>query len=136
MAEVIADEQARARQLLDAQTKAVELFAAVADRGILAAGVTESQASDAIRDLAAELFGVRQHWHKRIVRAGSNTLAPYEQNPPDRTIDADDIVFCDFGPVFAEWEADFGRTYVLGDDPAKIALQGALPAVWAAGRAY
>ena len=77
------------------------------------------QASDAIRDLAAEMFGVSRHWHKRIVRAGPNTLQPYRENPPDRVIGADDIVFCDFGPIFEEWEADFGRTYVLGDDPVK-----------------
>jgi len=25
-----------------------------------------------------------RHWHKRIVRAGPNTLQPYAQNPPDR----------------------------------------------------
>src|SRR6202000_1123727 len=37
--------------------------------------------------------------------------------------------------IFDEWEADFGRTYVLGDDPAKLALRDALPVVWSAGRA-
>jgi Xaa-Pro dipeptidase len=26
----------------------------------------------------------------------------------------DDIVFADFGPVFEGWEADFGRTWVIG----------------------
>jgi Xaa-Pro aminopeptidase len=65
-----------------------------------------------------------------------NTLQPYRENPPDRTIEADDIVFLDFGPIFAEWEADFGRTYVLGDDPVKHRLQADLPRVWAAGRAH
>jgi Xaa-Pro aminopeptidase len=49
---------------------------------------------------------------------------------------ADDIVFCDFGPIFEEWEADFGRTFVLGEDPVKIALRDALPVVWAAGREW
>ena len=44
----------------------------------------EVEASNAIRDLAAEMFGVSRHWHKRIVRAGPNTLQPYAQNPPDR----------------------------------------------------
>ena len=57
----------------------------------------------------ARQFGVSRHWHKRIVRAGPNTLEPYKQNPPDREITADDIVFLDFGPIFEEWEADFGR---------------------------
>ena len=45
-------------------------------------------------------------------------------------------MFLDFGPIFAEWEADFGRTYVLGDDPVKHRLQADLPRVWAAGRAH
>ena len=82
----------------------------------------EGEASDAIRDLAAEMFGISRYWHKRIVRAGPNTLQPYKQNPPDREIAADDIVFLDFGPIFEQWEADFGRTYVLGDDPVKHRL--------------
>jgi Xaa-Pro aminopeptidase len=82
--------------------------------------------------LAAEMFGVSRHWHKRIVRSGQNTLQPYRVNPPNRLIEADDIVFCDFGPVFEEWEADLGRTFVLGHDPIKLRLSRDLPAVWAA----
>ena len=41
----------------------------------------------AIKDLAADLFGVKRHWHKRIIRSGPNTLQPYQENPPDRMID-------------------------------------------------
>lgn len=133
---MIEDEVVRAARLLDAQAKAVELFAAVEARGLIVPGVREVEASDAIRDLAAELFGVDRHWHKRIVRAGANTLEPYRQNPPDRVIGADDIVFCDFGPIFEDWEADFGRTFVLGEDPVKLRLRDALPVVWEAGRAF
>jgi Xaa-Pro aminopeptidase len=133
---MIEDEELRAARLLDAQAKAVQLFAAVEERGLIAPGVREIDASDAIRDLAAEMFGVSRHWHKRIVRSGANTLEPYRHNPPDRAIDADDIVFCDFGPIFEEWEADFGRTYVLGDDPVKLRLRDALPVVWDAGREF
>jgi Xaa-Pro aminopeptidase len=129
-------EAARSVRLLDAQAKAVTLFAEVERRGLIAPGVLETSASDAIRDLAGELFDVERHWHKRIVRAGPNTLHPYRHNPPDRAIEADDIVFCDFGPVFEQWEADFGRTFVLGDDPAKHRLRDALPVVFDAGRSY
>jgi Xaa-Pro aminopeptidase len=130
------DEDVRATRLLDAQAKAAELFAAVEERGLVAPGVREIEASNAIRDLAADMYGVSRHWHKRIVRAGVNTLEPYRQNPPDRAIGADDIVFCDFGPIFEEWEADFGRTFVLGDDPAKHRLRDALPVLFDQGRAY
>jgi Xaa-Pro aminopeptidase len=136
VATLIEDEAVRAANLLQAQAKAVELFAAVERSGLLAPGVTEVQASDAIRDLAADMFGVSKHWPKRIVRAGPNTLLPFQKNPPDREIGADDIVFCDFGPVFDHWEADFGRTFVFGGDPVKRRLQEALPIVWDAGRRY
>jgi Xaa-Pro aminopeptidase len=129
-------EQERVEKLLAAQVKAGELFDAVEARGIVAPGVRESEASNAIRDLAADLLGVHRHWHKRVVRAGVNTLKPYHFNPPDRVIEADDIVFCDFGPIFEEWEADFGRTYVLGDDPVKHRLRDDLPVIFDAGRAH
>ena len=61
-----------------------------------------------------QMYGISRYWHKRIVRAGRNTLAPYDENPPDLTVGEDDIVFLDLGPVFEEWEADFGRTFVVG----------------------
>ncbi len=136
LAGLVEDEDVRAARLLDAQAKAAELFAAIEPRSIIAPGVRETEASNAIRDLAAEMFGVDRHWHKRIVRAGPNTLQPYRQNPPDRVIAADDIVFCDFGPVFEQWEADFGRTYVLGADPVKLRLRDALPVMFDAGRRF
>ena len=113
---LVEDEGVRSARLLDAQAKAADLFAAIEPRGIIAPGVREVEASDAIRDLAADMFGVDRHWHKRIVRAGPNTLQPYRKNPPDRAIAADDIVFLDFGPVFERWEADFGRTCEAHED--------------------
>ena len=45
-------------------------------------------------------------------------------------------MFLDFGPIFSEWEADFGRTYVLGDDPVKHRLRDDLERVWPAGREH
>ncbi len=136
MADLIDDEAVLGTKLLQAQAKAIELFAAVEHFELLAPGVSEAQASDAIRELAADMFGVTRHWHKRIVRAGANTLEPYQQNPPDRTIGADDIVFCDFGPIFEEWEADFGRTFVIGTDPVKLRLRDDLTVIWNAGREF
>jgi Xaa-Pro dipeptidase len=132
----VADEGLRTAMLLDAQDKAARLFAEIESSGTIRAGVGEKELSDEIRDLAAEQFGVDRHWHKRIVRAGENTLRPYRDNPPDRIIADDDIVFCDFGPIFDRWEADFGRTFVLGDDATKRALCDDLPRVWAKGREF
>ena len=66
------------------------MFDEVVARGLIMPGVGERQLSDQIRDLAAELFETRKFWHERIVRAGVNTLLPYDENPPDRILDADD----------------------------------------------
>ena len=129
-------EDERVRWLLDAQASGVALFDEVARRGIIAAGQGEQAASNRIRDLASEMFGTTRHWHKRIVRSGPHTLFPYRENPPDRVIEADDIVFADFGPIFDEFEADIGRTYVLGDDPVKHRLAADLPVIFGAGRRY
>ena len=41
-----------------------------------------------------------------------------------------------FGPIFERWEADFGRTFVLGDDARKHALRDDLARVWAQGRDF
>jgi Xaa-Pro aminopeptidase len=133
---LIDDETVRVQRLLDAQAQAADLFDRVAAAGIVRPGVSEQAASDAIRDLAAAELGVKHHWHKRIVRAGANTLQPYRQNPPDRVIEADDIVFLDFGPIFEDWEADFGRTFVLGNDARKHQLCDDLPRLFDAGRQH
>jgi Xaa-Pro aminopeptidase len=88
-----------------------------------------------IHELARRDFGLRRHWHKRVVRAGANTLLTYHDESEDRRIMEDDIVYLDFGPVFEEWEADFGRTYVLGADPEKHRLVADLSEAFARGKA-
>ena len=130
------DERDRAEGLLDAQRRAAELFAAVESEQLIQPGMLDSEASDAVTQLAADRFGCEKHWHKRIVRSGPNTLEPYNIDPPDRTIDADDIIFGDFGPVFDDWEGDFGRTWVLGNDPDKLRLRDDLPVVFDAGKRF
>ncbi|WP_329490400.1 aminopeptidase P family protein [Kitasatospora sp. NBC_01246] len=131
-----AQEVRRVEGLVSAQEKAIALFAEAEARELVAPGVGEREASDRIRDLANEMFGATRHWHKRIIRSGPNTLAPYRDNPPDRVIGADDVAFADFGPVFEEYEADFGRTYVFGGDPHKRRLLADLPRIFDAGRAF
>src|SRR6202050_5212115 len=129
-------EDDRAGRLLDAQANAVALFDEVAARGIITAGLGEQAVSDQVRHLANEMFGKTRHWHKRIIRSGPHTLFPYRENPPDRIIEPDDIAFADFGPIFDEFEADLGRTYVLGGDPLKHRLAADLPVLFDPGRAH
>lgn len=124
------------QKLTDAENKARQLFHEAGKRGFIKSGQTEKELNVRIYKLAEELFGIKKYWHKRIVRAGRNTLAPYDENPEDLTLQADDIVFFDFGPVFEDWEADLGRTYVLGSDPAKLKLSKDVELAWHMGKEY
>jgi Xaa-Pro aminopeptidase len=126
----------RKQNLLNAQGNAVALFKAIESRGLMTAGKSEKVLNDEVYELAFEMFGIRKYWHKRIVRAGKNTLLPYRENPPDLIIQDDDILFFDFGPVFEDWEADFGRTYVLGSDAQKIKLRNDIESAWNDGKRY
>ena len=129
-------EEQRASELLEAQTRAEALFHQVEARGLIRPGITEKGLNAEIYALAQELFGITTYWHKRIVRAGKNTLLPYADNPPDQTIGEDDILFLDLGPVFEQWEADFGRTFVVGFDPLKLKMLQDVESAFAEGKQY
>lgn len=116
------EERARRASLEAAEAKAFTLLAEVEAAGLIAPGRSERDIEEDVAAIAARRFGVRKHWHKRIVRAGANALTSFSDNPPLRTITDDDLVYLDLGPVFETWEADVGKTYVLGGDPDKHRL--------------
>jgi Xaa-Pro dipeptidase len=129
-------ENRRVTELREAQEKAENLFRAIEANGLIRPSVTESVINEDIYALAKEMYGITTYWHKRIVRAGPNTLLPYAENPPDLTIQSDDILFLDLGPVFEDWEADFGRTFVVGSDPLKHKLRKDVGEAFVAGKKY
>ena len=122
-------------QLLAAERRALDLLTAIEAAELIRPGRSELEVERDIFAIATSQFGVTEHWHDRIVRAGVNTLCIAGEAAPDRLIADDDIVFLDLGPVFGPWEADVGRSYAIGDDPAKHALCADLPIVFAAVKA-
>lgn len=120
--------------LMQAQIKAQALFTEVVQNGMIRSGKLESELSEEIHTLAKSRFGLRRHWHKRLVRSGPNTLLTYYDEADDRLMQDDDIVYLDFGPVFEAWEADFGRTYAIGGDPAKHRLVFDIAAAFKRGK--
>ena len=124
------DEDTRLAALIAAEEKAMALFDAIESAGLIAPGRSERTVEQEIYALAERDFGVTKHWHKRIVRSGANALCTAGDNPPVREIGDDDLVFIDLGPVFGEWEADVGRTYVVGLDPEKRRLCQDLPRIF------
>ncbi|WP_207234602.1 M24 family metallopeptidase, partial [Bradyrhizobium sp. Leo170] len=115
--------------LIEAERRAATLFDEIERRNLVRAGRTEREVEQEIYAIALQQFGAEKHWHKRIVRAGTNTLTLAADNPPVRSIEADDIVYVDLGPVFEDWEADLGRTYILGNHPGGPLVE-ALPIVF------
>jgi Xaa-Pro aminopeptidase len=122
--------------LVLAEQKAKELFSTIEKRGLIVSGKTERELCEEIIKIAKEEFGIENHWHKKIVRTGINTLQPFIANPPDEIIQKDDILFFDFHPIFEGWEADLGRTYVLGNDPLKLKIKMNIEAAWHEANAW
>ncbi len=106
------DDEVRQKLLL-AQQKTKELFDEVEKRGLIVAGKSESALSTEIVKLAKDLFGMEEHWHKKIVRAGVNTLQKYSADPPDRVIQKDDIVFLKnlTGAEYFNYVANLAKRY-------------------------
>jgi Xaa-Pro aminopeptidase len=117
-------------KLIWAENIAIQLFKAVEDHNLIIPGKSEKQLNGEVFKLAFDLFGIEKHWHKRIVRSGTNTLLPYNENPPNLVIQEDDILFFDFGPIVGDWEADLGRTYVIGKDSTKHKLKSDIEKAW------
>jgi Xaa-Pro aminopeptidase len=124
------------RNLLIAEQKAKNLFAIVEQRGLIVAGKSELQLCDEIVKIAKDEFGVTNHWGKKIVRSGINTLQPYMGDAPDLIIKENDILFFDFHPIFDGWEADLGRTFVLGNDPLKQKIKEDVEKAWYEGNTW
>jgi Xaa-Pro aminopeptidase len=124
------------QKMIQAQQKAEEVFHIVEQRGLIVAGKTEKQLCDEIVQIAKDDFGVVNHWGKKIVRAGINTLQPYVADAPNLVIQEDDILFFDFHLVFEGLETDLGRTYVLGSNPLKQKIKKDVELAWFEGNAW
>ncbi|MBL6852566.1 MAG: aminopeptidase P family protein [Alphaproteobacteria bacterium] len=117
----------RRAKLEEAEARGLALFDAIERAGLIRPGRREDELNDEINAFARNKFGVKAHWHKRIVRSGPNTVCTFYDDPPVHTIGPEDTVYLDLGPVLEDWEADLGRTYAMGGDPAKNRLVADLP---------
>ncbi len=119
-----------------AEARALALLDRIEARGLIQPGRSEREVEQEIYALARDEFSVEKHWHKRIVRAGANSITTAGDNPPVRIIAPDDIVYVDLGPVFEDWEADVGRSYALGTVPERQRLVADLERVFAQVQAH
>ncbi len=123
-------------KLLEAEKIANQLFEMVEKNNLIIAGKSEEQLNNEVTKLALEKFGVQRHWHKKIVRTGINTLSIYNDNPTNRIIQQDDILFIDFGIIVDGWESDFAKTYIIGNNAKKIKLKNDVEKAWLETQAW
>lgn len=126
----LSTEKETTMKLQNAEKISAQLFDAVQTNNLIVPGKTEQQLNAEVSKLADEKFGIKKHWHKKIVRFGENTMSIYNDNPPDRVLQKDDIMFIDYGIIADGWEADYARTYVLGSDPKKIKIKADVEKAW------
>jgi len=117
-------------KLLNAQNISIQFFKAIEESHLVVSGKTEEQLISEVCELALKEFAIKDHWHKKIVRAGKNTLATYPETPTNRLIEEDDILFVDLGPIVKGYEADIGRTYVIGNNSRKLKLKNDVEKAW------
>jgi hypothetical protein len=72
----------RLRALMDAESQGTALLDAIESAGLIRPGRSEHMIERDIFALAEQTFGVKQHWHRRIVRSGINTLRIFADDPP------------------------------------------------------
>ena len=130
------DEAARWARMVEAEERAFALLDAIEAAGIMKPGRTEGEVDRDIETIAAEQFGIKRNWHQRLVRAGPNTTCIFSDRPDEVTIGPEDTVYIDMGPVFEQAEADVGRTYAMGQNPARHTLVAVLPEVFEEMRAF
>lgn len=85
-------------------------------------GMAESEALALTKRVLRE-GGLLRGWHAVHVRFGTNTLKNFgETSEPGVVLAEDDVWFIDVGPVWKEWEADAGDTFVVGGDPDMLRM--------------
>lgn len=86
-------------------------------------GMKEEEALKIAQEIFKE-FQMEKFWHAPKIRFGINTLKTFsESSDPEVVLQENDIYFLDFGVVFENHESDFGRTYVLGNNPQYLKLK-------------
>ncbi|KAI1697410.1 metallopeptidase family m24 domain-containing protein [Ditylenchus destructor] len=98
-------------------------------------GMTTQQGLDAADRCLREMGAIRT-WHPTYIRFGADAQFPWNR-PLDRArvLRERDVIVVDIGPVWGEYEGDYGDTFVTGDDPDHLACAQAAREIHAEVRA-
>ena len=130
-----ADEAARVAALIDAENRAEELFGEVVARGLITPGITERELSTAIRDLAADAFGVTRYWHKADRAGRDQHPAPVSRESAGPRHRRRRHRLSRFRSAPGRLGGRLRPHLRARRRPDKLAVRDALEPVWLAGRA-
>jgi Xaa-Pro aminopeptidase len=99
---------------LDAREKAIAAVKRVAE--LVKPGMNENQVKEVVEEILINL-GSQKLWHPTKVRFGKNTVKSFREASEENVIlQEEDIFFLDIGPVFDGHEADYGETFIVGNN--------------------
>lgn len=78
-------------------------------------GMREEDAHAIYKELCKK-YPVEKQWHPAKLRFGPNTLKSFKELSDPYVLQEEDLYFIDIGPVIEGHEADYGETFVLGNN--------------------
>lgn len=121
------------RGVLEARRLSIEAVERIGR--LMTPGMSTQQGLDAAERCLREMGAIRT-WHPTYIRFGADAQFPWNR-PLDRArvLRERDVIVVDIGPVWGEYEGDFGDTFVVGDDPEHQACARAAREIHAETRA-
>ena len=114
---------------LEARKVCIEVVDAIIKK--IEPGMTEKIAQSLIKDTFKQA-GAVNFWHPSKFRFASYTEKIFSEiSDPEIICKAGDLCFVDVGPIINQHEADYGRSFIIGDgDPGKVALVNASESIF------
>ncbi len=114
---------------LKAREKAMQAVHQTAEQ--IVPGMNEQQCIEILNRELSEAQ-IEKFWHPTKFRVNNNTTKSFRDASEDLVLKESDLFFVDIGPVFYNHEADYGETFVIGNDPKLINLRDATKKVFEA----
>jgi Xaa-Pro aminopeptidase len=99
-------------------------------------GMTEQDGLELVTQVLNEL-GCEKLWHPTKFRIGQNTRLSFkDKSNPSSVLQVSDLYFIDIGPVWNNYEGDYGETFVVGSNQDFLKIKKASEEVFKQTKQY
>lgn len=86
-------------------------------------GFTENQIQNLFKKSFSDI-GITHFWHPTKIRISSDTTKSFrELSDPNLVCQLGDLCFVDLGPIIENHEADYGRTFIVGESASNHLIE-------------